>query len=325
MNSKVSAFILNFNLSDLLQRCVTSLLQQPEINEIMIIDNASSSDMHDCYTAIATQCASQGCKCVIDYRQPMISFAEAQNWGLDHASNDFVLLMNNDAYFRDPDSLKTSVDLMQRNSDIYLVGHMIKDEAGALNHAGLFYNYSIQHFDHIGRGKTSHRYAIGRKLWVVTAACLLVKRSNLRMDLNYWYECEDADFCLQHRQRGLSVYYNPAAVIIHNESSTRSAKVAKDPSWQKSFIDSQTYFKKKWNSEKPKFIATNISDNWHETPHYFIEQSEYWGNWVGTVVLASILFHIGGVRLIIISVVGFLLGRFFLKTLVLVALNLKGK
>lgn len=241
----VTAVTLSFNVPDLLIRCVRSVLAQPEVTEYIIIENHSSTDMTSAYQTIRELCAEAGVAFIFHRPEVGMSFSEGQNWGLDNAKNDMVLLMNNDAYFLNANTLHTSLALI--SDSVKLVGHQILNEDRSVNHFGVFFDTTFRGA-HMGSGMHADDPLFRRSCGVaaVTAACVLVARSHLRFDTAYWFEQEDTDFCLQHRRMGWQIICHSGAVVIHNESTTRGPIQSSNPEWIHKQQIGRAIFKHRW-------------------------------------------------------------------------------
>ena len=89
---------------------------------------------------------------------------------------------------------------------------------------------------------------------------MLIKKSEIRFDLNYWCECEDVDFCFQHLQKKLHIYCNPLCKIIHQEMSSRGEKQKTNSGWYKKQEAGKKYFLRKWKWNLYFFRIENIRD-----------------------------------------------------------------
>lgn len=241
----VTAVTLSYNVPDKLVRCAQSLVLQPDINEYIVIENHSTVDMAWAYEQIREICAAANVRWVFYRPETAFNFSEGQNWGLDHATNDLVLLMNNDAYFLYKDTLKSSIDLISTTTK--LVGHKILNEDRSVNHFGIFWDSQLNG-GHLASGfnHTDPRIETPRQFAAVTAACVLVSRTDIRFDPAYWFDLEDVDFCLQHRRRGYSVICNSYCDIVHEESSTRGVVQRIDPEWVRKQIVGRELFVSRW-------------------------------------------------------------------------------
>lgn len=239
----VSSVTLSYNVPKKLLVCVSSLLAQPEIKEIILIENHSTVTMDMAYARIRTMCDAAGVDLVFYRPEHALSFSDGQNWGIDHATHDLILLMNNDAMILEGNSLKSSISLI--TDDVYIVGHKIINPDGTYNHMGIFFDGITKYTDHLGRGCTGISY-VQRPVFAVTAACMLLKKSQIRFDTHYWFEYEDMDFCLQHIRSGKKIVCNAAMTVLHEESSTRAEPQATNKVWQEKQRVGQAYFYKKW-------------------------------------------------------------------------------
>lgn len=242
----VSVVILSFNIPDQLEKSVRSVLEQPEISEVILIENQSTVDMADGYAMVATRCETAGVSLHFITTEDPLSFSEGQNIGIELAAHDRILLLNNDAYFLKPNSLRTSLVLLTPETPI--IGHLILNADGTVGHFGATQLPGIGFCCHIGRncnisdivnrGVTSFS--------VVTGAAMLIYRTDIRFDSAYWFEFEDFDFCYQHMKRGWKILSNPHCVIVHPESTTRGPIQAVNSWWKRAQEAGYHVFRKRW-------------------------------------------------------------------------------
>ncbi len=191
---KVSVVILSYNVPDKLVRCVRSLLLQPEINELILIENHSKVPMADAYLEIESLC-KEGRVAYINHRPKIaFNFSEGQNYGIDSASNNYILLMNNDAFFKDANTLTSSLHLLNKTTKI--VGHKILNLDETVNHFGMYADGITGKKGHLARYFSSNTAELQTPLSVlsVTGACIVMERTSIRFDPSYWFENEDVDF-----------------------------------------------------------------------------------------------------------------------------------
>jgi GT2 family glycosyltransferase len=265
-SERVSCIILSYNLPDKLVECVQSVLQQPEVDELILIENHSTAEMTSAYDTIRSLCASA--EIILQFYRPdrPMSFSEGQNWGIDQAKNPLILLMNNDAMFCQPNTLCTSIRYL--NGDVYVVGHKICDPDGKVNHFGVFidpYRWYISHsYRSVDPG--DHRLVSGQPFLAVTAASVLFRKTGIRFDTAYWFEYEDIDFCLTHFQEGKGVVCNSDCQIIHPESSSRSSIQNTNGLWIKKQKQGRLYFHNKWRKTLLLWGLRHRSHWWQTVP-----------------------------------------------------------
>lgn len=290
---KISAFILSYNSPDKLEQCVMSLLNQSCIDEIILLDNKSTVRMQDVYSKIQTLCLAGKVNCIVEFTPFQYSYSEGQNWGLDTAKNNLVLLMNNDAYFLQPNSLNSSVAVMENFPKIFLVGHKILDSPTSLNHAGVYNHFDIKSGMHFGYKDDPTRPQYNRAYTgiAMTAACLLVRKSKLRFQPGYWYSCEDIDFSYQHFGAGKHILYNPFCEVLHLESSSREEfeeKSSPHPVWKERQCFGYDLLLSRWRFKLPLFHILSfrqvlLTSNGHRK-NFISKLSDYLGVFLGLLL-----------------------------------------
>lgn len=266
----ISVFILSYNIPDKLLHAVASLLAQPEVTEILILDNASTQPMQAALDQIAQQCNQAGVACTLEVVAKGISYSAGQNWGLERAQNEFVLLMNNDAFIRDAQALGSSLKLLMRDDRNCIVGHKILRSDGSLDHCGMFFSQNRTDTEHFGRGQNpgAMAYRIPLTHVAVTGACMLVRRTHRRFDPHYWFECEDVDFCLQHILDGQRVLCNPGCIVIHDEKTTRLPMEKSNSNWQERRLIGRKYFGEQWHKRRWRLRWLSSRDYLLECSHH---------------------------------------------------------
>ena len=289
MNSCVTVVTLSYNVPDKLVRSARSLTRQLEIDEYILIENHSSVDMTGAYDEIREICQGANIRLVFHRPNVAFNFSEGQNWGLDHASNDLVLLMNNDAYLLTENTLRTSIQCLSET--VKIVGHKILNSDMTVNHFGVFWGTQFNGA-HMASGFAKDHPAIQVPvpMAAVTAACVLVVRTDIRFDPVYWFEHEDVDFCFQHRRRGYELICNPECEVVHDESSTRGVIQKVNMEWvQKQQIGTQVFVSRwRWTIVRQWLRLPRF---WHLFGDYLRSHySDVMGDIVG--VLVTIIFGI---------------------------------
>ncbi len=245
----VSAIVLSYNIPTMLLECVKSLLIQPEITEIIIIENGSTHpDMEATYAQIQSIPTSIHIRILV--ANPALSYSAAHNWGLDECVNELVLLINNDAKLHGH-VLVHAVHLMEDYPNIGIVGARILNPDMTVNHLGLIPKPHTIGYEHIGRGLPAMAaYPVHiPDVAAVTAACVLLRRTHLRFDPTYWFALEDTDLCFQYLQAKFEIAVCSDFVAIHPESTTRATVQEVNREWAVKQAHGTHYFKRKWRSQ----------------------------------------------------------------------------
>jgi GT2 family glycosyltransferase len=167
------------------------------------------------------------------------------NFGADHATGKYLILLNNDTEVISPEWIEA------------MLGFCCQGEIGAVGAKLLFPNDRIQHAGVVlGLGgpaghplhsfprRTPHAFGIAediRNYSAVTAACMMVRKNVFQQvggfneDLAAAYN--DVDFCLKLREAGYRIVWTPSAELYHHESASRGYSL--DPK-------EVAYFQERW-------------------------------------------------------------------------------
>jgi GT2 family glycosyltransferase len=180
-------------------------------------------------------------------------FSATCNRGIEAATGDFIVLMNNDVVVRER---WLSAMLKCANSDprIGLVGARLLYADGSLQHAGIFFDPRIETaFDHRYRHGSASAYEVLQDADVigVTFALVLARRELVErigpMDETLFVSLEDVDYCLRAREAGFRVVYCAKAAATHYEGATRGrAFYEMDPLWLVRQMETLDLFFSKW-------------------------------------------------------------------------------
>ncbi|MCC8052112.1 MAG: glycosyltransferase family 2 protein [Clostridiales bacterium] len=229
----VSIIIPNKDEKETLKTCLTSVFEKTTWKnfEIIIVENNSETkEIFDYYKEIDGR---NGVHVV--YWDKEFNYSAINNFGIRHASGEYILCMNNDMEVISPDWMTE------------LLGHCMRPGTGIAG-ARLYYpDDTIQHAGIVigiggvsgvagnilvglKRGHTGymHRESLQQDLSAVTAACMMIRRE--AYDAVGGFEeklavaFNDVDFCLRVREAGYLVVYDPYAELYHYESKTRGAE-----------------------------------------------------------------------------------------------------
>ncbi len=219
----VSIVIPHYNLPDMLEKCIDSIVDNTEqvSFEIIVVDNGSDNTSKELIDKL------EGYGVLYLRNRKNEGFARAVNRGIREAHGEYVLLLNNDTEVRG--GWLQAMMAAQQETGAEIVGARLHYPDGSVQHAGIV-------FDH--EDIPSHIYAKGpsdlpmiykrRYFQAVTAACMMVKRDvYLRlggMDEGYRNGWEDVDFCLRARQQGFRIVYEPGAELVHYTEQTSGRK-----------------------------------------------------------------------------------------------------
>ena len=242
----LSVVIVNWNVRDLLRRCLRSLLQPATYNpqpashdlqpEIIVIDNASRDGSTEMLRAEFPQVR------LIANRENR-GFTAANNQGLALAQGRYLLLLNPDTEVVD-DALAVMVGYMDEHPAVGVLGPRLRYPDGRPQSSrrrfptfatALVESTVVQEWWPDNR--LLRRYymadtpddAIQEVDWLV-GACLLVRREVYEqvggLDEGFFMYSEELDWCRRIKDAGWKVVYLPTATVIHHEGKSSEQVVA---------------------------------------------------------------------------------------------------
>jgi len=223
MAPRCSIVIPVHNKAALTRQCVDSILESPPRTrfEIVVVDDASTD-------ATPELLESYG-----DAVRPVrldrnAGFATACNTGAESGDSEFVVFLNNDTV-----ALPGWLDALAAYADAVpeaaVVGSKLLFPDDTVQHAGVVFGLSGDPL-HIYAGCPPDHPAVckSRPFQVVTAACLLIRRTALEQvggfDTGYHNDLEDVDLCLRLGELGHEVHLCHESVLYHLESVSRGKK-----------------------------------------------------------------------------------------------------
>lgn len=207
-----------------------------------------------------------------------LGFAGGNNVGIRYACTrdaEYILLLNNDAYFRSPETLSTMIEFMERTPRAAACGGRLFYPDGSPQQsygnfpavlrilAYLFPWYRLLPQRWLKRAKRSNVIPDGtdqkplRIDWP-SGACLLVRAKALEdvglLDEQYFLYVEETDWCFRMHGKGWDRYYLPQAEVIHAFGGSVSGAPV---SMQRYHLESQfTYYRKHFSSQTLAVVAT---------------------------------------------------------------------
>lgn len=225
---KVSIIIPTRDSKDLLETCITSILEKttyPEF-EILVIDNQSSDPETIDYF---NRMQKMGIK-ILPYDDGF-NFSAICNHGVKHCNSDYILFLNNDTEISTVGWLGKLMGLACKIG-VGAVGARLWYPDDTLQHAGLVLSpFHIAMNQGKGNNRNTHGYfgrtSLTHSSTAVTAACMLVKKSKF-LEVSGFNETSlaiaynDVDFCLKLFGKGYTNVCMNSVDLYHHESATRS-------------------------------------------------------------------------------------------------------
>src|SRR5580698_258492 len=220
----VSVIVLNYNHADTTLQCLEALRRAGSvlIREVIVVDNGSDDEE----VAILRQHKRANDFVLVEVGENRY-FSEGNNIGVDFATGDFIVFLNNDA-FVEPGWIDELAATMVNDPTVAAVGPMFLYPDGRVQEVG---SVALPTGDVVQVGKGSvwgpEHYDTPCVVDFCSAACLLMRRSDFLAVGGFGFEWEpayyeDVDLCLKLWTTAGKVVVNPRARVVHIESKTTS-------------------------------------------------------------------------------------------------------
>lgn len=277
---KVSVVVVTYNNVDLTRACLESLDKhsQYEQLEIIVVDNASSDGSSD---FLKDWVASRDNRKLL-LNNENLGFAAANNQGLEIATGEYLVLLNNDTYVT-PGWIRTLVRHLERDKTIGLIGPVTNNIG---NEAKIDIAYDSME-DMLLKAAAYTRRHIGLTYPIRTAAffCVMMPRSTYKqvgpLDEAFGRGFfEDDDYCRRVEQAGLLVVCAEDVYVHHHLSA--SFNQLKSMERQKLFEQNKEIYERKWGKWEPhtyrKQQASLIRTSGASIPYIYKEQKHVAGH-----------------------------------------------
>jgi GT2 family glycosyltransferase len=242
MDRKVSIVIVSHEFKDYLAQCIMKIEENTArdlIADIVVVDNGSKKKYA---LGELTQLTSFPVSLI--HLKKNTSYAYANNRGAEAAGGYYICFMNNDIEVL-TGWLSGLYKIIDTDSRVGAAGPKMIFPDGTIQFAGYELNHETGFQKHKFRNaKVSHTIEEANSAGPVsnlTGACLMLRREDAAFDERYWYGCEDADLCVQLKQKNKTIFYQPRSVVIHHEEITRSSGLISID-----FERNRDLFKQKW-------------------------------------------------------------------------------
>ncbi len=219
-----SVIIPVWNRCELTRECLEALTKTTDgvTWELIVVDNHSTDET-------ATFLSTLGGDVRIISNEENLGFAKACNQGARIAKGKYLVFLNNDT-IPQPGWLAALAAEVDSHAEVGIAGSKLLYPDGTIQHAGVVRDSQHLVPYHIYKSVAGDHSAVNqrREFQIVTAACLLIRRSLFEevggFDEEYVNGFEDADLCLKVRERGYAVVYQPRSVVVHLENQTSGRK-----------------------------------------------------------------------------------------------------
>lgn len=253
---KLSIIIVNYNVTDFLDRCLASIERYiSEVDyEVIVIDN-QSSDIS--WKSLISKYPSV----LFIPNEKNEGFSKANNKAIKQAKGEYLLLLNPDTEL-EQDGMKDVLDFVDRHSDFGCLGVRMHDAEGEFlpeskrsvpdmfnSFEKLFVNLRSKN------EKSYYRDDVGEydtaEVEVITGAFFLVRRDVYNeiggLDESYFMYGEDIDICYTLIRKGCRNFYYGAYSILHHKGES----TVKDEKYLNRFYGAMQIFLNKYYRKKP--------------------------------------------------------------------------
>ncbi|HUI93373.1 MAG TPA: glycosyltransferase [Chitinivibrionales bacterium] len=252
----ISVVIVNFRVADFLKRTLLSLREAElyQQSEIIIVDNASHDDSRKKITGEFPEVKWVGLK-------NNIGFGKACNVGAKTARGTYILFLNPDTLVS-RNTLSACVEFLKSRTSVGIMGPKIINADGSLQ-AGCrrsFPSPAVAFYRLTGLSRLfpkSRRFGRYNLTYLdpddtvevdaVSGSFMFMPLGLFRevggFDERYFMYGEDLDLCRRVKEKGLSVWYNPATQIIHfkGRSAAKLTWKSRRAFYEAMIIFSRTY------------------------------------------------------------------------------------
>lgn len=248
--ARISIIIPNKDQADTLRTCVESIRSKtdwPDYEILIVENNSTTEEIWEYYKELEETAQAR-----ILRWQGEFNYSAVNNFGVSHASGEYVVLLNNDTEIISEDWLSELAGICRR-PEVGVAGARLLYPDGTVQHAGVvmklagccghvFYGAEKEDPGSFARAVLIQDYS------AVTGACLMCRREVWDrlggLDTAFQVAYNDVDFCLRARDAGLLVVYDPYAQAWHYESKTRGYEEGSEK--QARFLREQKLLKERY-------------------------------------------------------------------------------
>jgi len=232
----LSVVIVNWNVSDLLRRCLHSILDTQCLTlDVIVVDNASADDSVE-----MVRDEFPGVHLIVNADNR--GFPAANNQGIAAARGRYILLLNPDTEVAG-DALATMVAFADAHPDVGIVGPQLSYADGSIQSSRRrFPTLATAFFESTWLKPYAPRRLLERYEFLdrpddvvqdvdwLYGAAFMTRREAIEqvgpMDESFFMYSEELDWCRRFREAGWRVVYLPTAQIVHHEGKSSEQVVA---------------------------------------------------------------------------------------------------
>lgn len=231
---QTSIIIVTWNNEADIEHCINSIMKFESDVQIVVVDNNSSDKTLQILRMIASKAIR-----VIELHENM-GFARANNIGVQHATGDYILFLNPDAYFIESGIAKLE---RQLNDEVGLIGCKLLDSQRKLQPSMFMFdtpiNIILEQFqlgrilpERLKQNFVPYLSNHAKKCetdWLVGAFLLLTAEDCEQIagfSTDYFLYAEDMDIAFKVHMLGKKVIFDPDYSIVHIGGSSERQDVS---------------------------------------------------------------------------------------------------
>ena len=221
MQNECKLSIITINYNGLKDTCVLiDSIPFKENLEVIVVDNASKLDEASAISGRYPQVR-------VIRSSHNLGFAGGNNIGIKEAKGKYILLINNDTFFKDF-NIEPLIERLELSDKIGIVCPKLRFAWGSnpIQFAGYtpLSNITVRN-QAIGFGKEDNgQYETAHPTPYAHGAAMLIKREVLErvglMPECYFLYYEELDWSMMFTRAGYEIWYDPACTVYHKESQT---------------------------------------------------------------------------------------------------------
>jgi GT2 family glycosyltransferase len=222
---KIDVGIVNYNAGACLQQCLSSLVDDPVVGQICIVDNASNDDS---IASLGKLLLASG-KVQVIRNDKNHGYARAVNQFIALVDSKYLLILNPDCVVN-PGAVATVGAALDADPKAGMAGCLLQNPDGSEQRGGrrripglssslrrLMYGQTRAEFgfDLVNAPLPDRPVEVE----AISGAFMLVRRAALGdvglMDEDYFLHCEDLDWCMRFSQKGWKIMFVPNVSVTH--------------------------------------------------------------------------------------------------------------
>jgi len=213
---KVSIVVLNYNAGDLLEKCVSSIIQSDYENfEIILVDNASEDQSHK-------KCKEKFPEIKLIENEENFGYCQGNNIGLEQTTGEYIIILNPDTEVKSSWIKEFLKEYKSHGDGLYQPKLLASKDKTIINSGGNMMNIFGFGFSS-GKGKKdSKEYNNFKPISYASGACLFTSKKILDkigfFDPYLFAYHDDLDLGWRASQLEIQSFYAPNVVVYHAES-----------------------------------------------------------------------------------------------------------